>query len=377
MDIGVAIVVRRLVVRAVVMGLGVAVTGFGQEKSKPVPDVIVFANGDRLSGTLVRGVGDKIVFKSDVAGEVTVGLDKVKELRSSGSFAVLRKDVKVTRTNVMPGTIEYADGQITVANPVGEPVVVPAKAMSFMIDQATYDKELERKPGPLYGWNGAVNAGATFVRATQNSETFTGGVWLERVIPAVSFLPSRNRTRIDFNEAFGKVSQAGSPDLKTNIFHAGAERDEYLRQRFYALAQTAFDHNFSQGLDLSQTYGVGLGWTPVKREKTQMDVKADVHYLKQQFETTVSNKNLVGSTVTESYRRTLPRKMVFTQMASVAPAWNDLRAYAANGSAGLVVPVYKRLSFQVNAVDNFLNEPAVGFKKNSFQTITGISYSLR
>ena len=57
----------------------------------PPPDVVVFQNGDQLTGTLVRGTGDSVIFKSDIVGEVTVPLAKVKELRSQGSFIVLRK----------------------------------------------------------------------------------------------------------------------------------------------------------------------------------------------------------------------------------------------------------------------------------------------
>src|ERR1035437_9633650 len=56
---------------------------------KPPPDLIVFANGDQLTGTLERGIGSSIVFKSDVAGENTISLDKVRLLRARGSFAVL------------------------------------------------------------------------------------------------------------------------------------------------------------------------------------------------------------------------------------------------------------------------------------------------
>src|ERR1700678_564442 len=132
---------------------------------KPPPDVIVFTNGDQLTGLLERGVGNSVVFKSDVAGEVTVSLDKVKELHSSGSFAVLRKDVPVSRKTVTPGTVLYADKQLTVATTTAGPETVPVDKIAFIIDQPTYDRELEKKPGPFYGWNGAINGGATIVRA--------------------------------------------------------------------------------------------------------------------------------------------------------------------------------------------------------------------
>ena len=42
--------------------------------AKPAPDVIVFTNGDQLTGTLERATGDSFVFKSDVVGEVTVSV---------------------------------------------------------------------------------------------------------------------------------------------------------------------------------------------------------------------------------------------------------------------------------------------------------------
>ncbi|MCL2660631.1 MAG: hypothetical protein FWD64_08960, partial [Acidobacteriaceae bacterium] len=48
--------------------------------SKPEPDVIVFKNGDQLTGTLVRGAGNALIFKSDAVGVVNVSMDKIKEL---------------------------------------------------------------------------------------------------------------------------------------------------------------------------------------------------------------------------------------------------------------------------------------------------------
>lgn len=353
--------------------------------AKPAPDVIVFTNGDQLSGILVRGVGNNIVFKSDMAGEITVPLDKVKELRSTGSFALLRKDVPLSRTSTHPGTIIFADGDVTVANPAGEPEVVPVKLMGYLIDQTTYDRELERRPGPWFGWSGSLSGGATLVRSTTNVNTYTAGVALVRAIPSVPFLPPRNRTAVHFQETYGKQTSPANPQtipasdvvVKTNILHADAERDEYFSPRFYALAQTSFDHNFAQGLDLQEVYGAGVGWTPLKAERQQLDLKVDVHYEKQEFQTPANNQNLIGSTFSEAYHRVLPRKLLFTEAANVLPAWNNLSAYSANASAALVLPLFKRLSMQFSTTDNFLNNPPAGFKKNSFQFVTGVTYSIR
>jgi len=379
-----------LSVLLVLAGVGAA---WGQAKAaakdepKPAPDVILFTNGDQLSGQLERGVGNSIIFKSDVAGEITVPLDKVKEMRSTGSFAVLRKDIPASREAIHPGTILYGDGVMTVANPVGPPETIPVKQIGYIIDQSTYDRELERKPGPMWGWNGTVTAGATLVRSTQNGLTFTTGIAVVRAIPTVVYLPARNRTTFGLTETYGKLTQPGAipqtvpptPDVvaKTSIFHSGAERDEYFTPHFYALAQMTFDHNYSQGLNLQQVYGSGIGWTPLSGPRHQMDVKADLHYEKQAFQTDSSNQNLIGSTITEAYKRTLPRKMTLLESANVLPAWNNSSALSANGSLALGLPLFKRFAMMFTTTDNFLNNPAAGYEKNSFQFVSGLTYSLR
>lgn len=360
-----------------------------QAAAKPEADVLVFTNGDQLSGTLERGVGDNIVFKSDMAGEITVSMSKVKELRSNNNFAVIRKDEKVAKITRTPGTLTYTDGTVTVATETGAPEQVPVKDLAYIIDKTTYDKEVLDHPGLLHGWDGSISGGATLVRSTQIGTSFTAGVTLQRVIPTVPYLPPNTRSTVNVLENYGKLTQPVIPQppppaapippsvAKTSIFHADAEHDKYFSQRFYVLGDLSFDHNFSQGLNLQQVYGVGVGWTPFKTEVQQLDLKADVHYEKQNFQPPTVSQNLIGSTFGEAYRRNLPAKMIFTESATILPAFNNMDAYSANAAAGLSVPVYKRFSMALNATDSYLNSPGVGYKKNSFQFVTSIVYNLR
>ena len=52
-------------------------------KPKPEPDVLVFADGERLVGHFEQSNGTSVKFKSDVVGDVTVDWSKVKELHTS------------------------------------------------------------------------------------------------------------------------------------------------------------------------------------------------------------------------------------------------------------------------------------------------------
>lgn len=366
-----------------------------QAAATPKSDVIVFTNGDQLTGTIERGVGDSIVFKSDTAGEITVPLSKIKELRSHGSFVVIRKDEKPAKITRHPGIITYNNSAITVETQGGTPETVPTKNLAFIIDQTTYDKDVAHNPSFLHGWTGSVSGGATLIRSTQTGTSFNAGIALIRAIPTVAYLPPKTRTTFNLLESYGKLTQPTIPqttpptppsEAKTSIFHTDAEHDIYFNPRFYALGELSFDHNFAQGLNLQQIYGGGFGWTPLQTPVQQLDLKADVHYEMQTFiqpnPITVDNprvpdQNLIGSTFGEAYHRNLPGKIVFTESASILPAFNNPDAYSAIAAAGLALPAYKRISLGLNATDNYLNLPAAGYKKNSFQFITSVVYNLK
>jgi hypothetical protein len=355
--------------------------------AKPPPDVIVFTNGDQLSGTLEGASGDSFVFKSDVVGEVTVSADKIKELRANGKFVALKKNERITRTSKQPGAITYADNAISVADTKSAaPEVIPIKNLANLIDDATYTTEVTSNPGIWYGWHGAVSGGITVIESTQNGQSYNAAVNLIRLIPSVDFLPPRTRTTINVLETYGKITQPAIPQTipptaasvtKTNIFHADAEHDKYLTPKLYGLVGVSFDHNFSQGLNLQQIYGAGLGYTLIKTPVQEFDVKADVHYERQNFQPPTPNNNLIGSSFTELYHRNLPAKIIFTESGTFIPAWNNTNAYSAIFAAGLQLPTYKRLSLNVNLLDNYLNNPAVGFNNNSLQFITGVLYTLK
>ncbi len=356
-----------------------------QDAPRPDPDVVVFKNGDQLTGTLVRGVGDSVIFKSDIVGEVTIPLNKGKELRSSGNFAVLKKGEKINRASVQPGSITSTDSSVIVSHKGGTTETVPVKDISSIVDNATYNKEVARNPGIWYGWKGSIVGGATIVESTQTGRTYTAGITLARSIPTVPYLPARTRTTFNLLETYGKFTQPTIPQTtpptpdsiaKTNIFHTDFEHDKYLTPRMYALVGLSYDHNFAQGLNLQQIYGAGLGWTVLEDSLQQLDVKTDVHYEMQNFQPPTVNQNLIGSTFGEAYKRTLPAKLLFTESGTYIQSWNNFQAYSAIGNIGLTMPVYKRFSLSVNALDNYLNNPAFGYKKNSFQFVTGVTYTL-
>jgi putative salt-induced outer membrane protein YdiY len=350
--------------------------------AKPAPDVLIFTDGEKLIGHLERVVGSSVVFKSDMAGEITVDWSKIQELHSSQKFAVIPKGMPLRRhvdqSKIPQGEISMTGQKLEITAAPGQTAqTMPVADASNIIDDATFQKSVVASPGLLQDWAGTITGGASLVEATQNSRAFNAAVSLVRADPGESWLEPRNRTIVDFSTAYGILTQPNTPSIKTDIYHADAERDEYFSSSLYAFGQAAFDHNFAQGLDLQQTYTGGLGWTVFKTPAAELDLKAGLSYINQQFAGAAPGQSLIGSVFGENYTRKFFHGIILTEGLTVTPAWNNLNAYSAAGDVALTMPLYKRFNFTTGVIDTFLNNPPAGFKKNSLQFTTGITYALR
>lgn len=347
----------------------------------PGPDVLIFVDGEKLIGHLERATSSSVVFKSDMAGEVTVGWSKVQELRSTQKFAAIPKSVKLRRkediSKVPQGTINATAQNVQVTpSPEAPPQTIPVANLTNLVPEANFERAFTRTK-LTEGWAGGATAGLSLTEATQKNQTFTAAVNLVRAVPSGDWLNVRNRTIFDYNEAYSKLTQPATPAVKTSLFHIDVEQDHYLSAKLFVFGQAVFDHNVSQGLDLQQTYGGGLGLVVFKSDKQEFDFKASADYVDQQFEISALNKQLFGSIFSETYVRKFAHGILFNEQGAITPAWNDTSAYSAFVSAGLTFPVYHHFGLTVGALDNFLNDPPPGFKKNSFQFTLGATYSLR
>lgn len=356
----------------------------------PGSDVIVFTNGDQLTGKLLEAVDGKVTFHSDVVGDISVKWNAIQSLHTAQHFAVIQQGQKVTRktsnSDVPQGTIAVEHQQIEVTAGTGAaPKEISTQNAEYVVNQAAFDKAVNENPSWLHNWTGSATAGIALVEATQKSRSFNTAFTATRTIPNVAWLPPRQRTILDFSDVYGSLSQPGVPTVKTSVLHAGAEQDWYLSPRLFALATAIFSHDYSQGLDLQQIYGAGLGYTAIKDAEQQLDLKADVHYERQSFGQTpgffppviTPSKNLVGINVGDVYMRKFGQGMVFNQALTVTPALNQVKAFSALFTAGLLFPVYKHFGFSTGVLDAFLNDPAAGSNRNSFQFTGGVTYTFQ
>jgi hypothetical protein len=367
-----------------------------QAPAKPGVDVVTFTNGDQLTGTLVRESGGTVVFNSDMSGTVSIPWSKIKSLHTGGKYAVISSGEKLKVGRPAPqvpvGTVAVANDEVSVSGVGGEIKNIPTKEAAYLVNSDDFQKAIAHEPGFTHGWVGGITLGATLVESTQTSETLTGAIALTRTQPSVDWLLPRNKTIFDATATYGLVTQPFIPGVqaassaKTNILHGDVERDQYVTPRFYYLFDASADHNIGSGLQVQQIYGGGAGYSVIKRPMRTLDVKGDIHYQRQEFYPaadfpTGQTLNLIGATFGEIFMQKLPKGMVFNEAGTILPAFNtpagEPSAWSAQIIAGLLFPVYKNLGFTLGSQDNFVNNPPLGYKKNTFQFIAGVTYTLK
>lgn len=343
------------------------------------PDLVVFTNGEQLTGELLKANGDGITFKSTMAGEITVPWANIKTLNSSKSFAILQSKLKVTKKTapqVPQGAITADAKTITVTGPTGTKTVPVADA-ALLVDAGVFNQAVNHSPKFLQGWGGAATGGVALVNSTQTSTNFNGAINLTKANPTVDWLAAKDRTIVGYSQSYGTTSQAGTPTVKANIWQANAERDEFFSPRLFVSGTAVFNHSYAQTLQLQQSYGLGVGVTAVKTPKRELDFRGNIQYTKESFFVTTQNVNLVGSMLSETYVEHLPKGLLFNESASFTPSFNQPSDYSLLVNSNLIFPVYKGFGFNMGFVDTFLNNAPAGSNKNSTQFTTGISYTIK
>jgi hypothetical protein len=361
------------------------------------PDTITFTDGEQLAGKLVSILGGTVTFHSDILGNVTVPMAKVKALHATESFAVVAKKQQVTRKDapkkIPVGSLALQEDAVHVQPADGAERSLPRVQIGSVIDAGMFRRELHGESDFLYGWTGSITLGASVVEGTNSAQTYTGSVAVLRAIPTIAWLPPASKTTLNLSGTYGLARsgeiisdgseyQAASIS-KTNILHGDAEYDRYLSPIIFGLVNASADHNFGNGLQLQQAYGAGFGWNPINTPGNSFSIKGTLQYEEQQFYNGLISGlgtpsiNLIGASLNESWTRTFAHSVKFNEYITLSPTFNIVEAYSAVGNASFVFPVYKKLNFTLSSTDNYLGDPPKGFHRNSFQFTAGITYVVK
>jgi len=341
-------------------------------------DQVTLKNGDRLTGTVVKGDGKTLVLHTDALGDVTIQFSAIQDIKTDQELHVSLKDGKTA-----VGPVSTSDGKIEVVTKASGTVEAAPGDVTLIrndAEQTAYDKSLH--PGFAHGWVGGANVGFSLARG--NSETENLALAFNAVHTSLN-----DKITLYANSIYTK-NNLSTPSVGANVQQGGLRYDRNLNPRSFAFAGGDFSSNALQFLDLRQVYTGGFGFHAIKSDKTALNLLAGVNYTHETYSngtevvpvtdppTFVSygvTHRFVALTLGEELAHKLGKSTDLTQNMYFYPNLQDTGNYRATFNLGTVTKISKWLGWQNQFGDIYVSNPPVGSKTNDVILTTGLNFT--
>lgn len=381
------------------------VPSFADSPREP-SDAILFKNGDRLSGTLVRVDNDSVEVYSAALGELNIHWTDIAEIESREHDWKWEGGSVGTRAGVQfrNAVMRSVDSAVVMQSEM-ETVAIPKGAALRVEKQehptAGLTQLMTPKPSPSLppdtSFALSLNAPESVVIGTQSQYVFGGNFRVLHNEPNLCSAPSW------FSSLLGaanhnKSAKVGSPAVVTDTYDGTLTLTNRLgsETQFAGYGIADLYGNSSLGIGLQQSYGFGInhplysnackGSTAIQPKGHRLSVNGDasIRYIHQRLYAPGGTSDLAGLRLAEDLLYVLygrdgsgkPKELLsVTQSLYATPMLNDGRAVQAGGSVGIFVPVNKSLSVGLTEEDEFFNNAPKAKRKNYLKNALTVTYT--
>jgi putative salt-induced outer membrane protein YdiY len=313
-------------------------------------DVLVFRNGDRISGRVMHKHNTALVFETPHAGTINVNWADIRTLATDKPVVLMIRDDDALSTEILDTGPE---GQVVLRN----------SQRSIPLQDITFINPTPEQSGVGIVYNGRANLAAT---DTQGNTT-------NRRLYAETAFAARTRdyrynigAKINQQEDFGKQT-ASSWQIDGNY-------DWFLDKRTFRYVRSSFEHDRFKDIDLRSTVGGGYGLQLAENPRTNISIRGGLDYVAVEH-TTTANENYpaLGWGLRASHRLDMRNIELFHEQ--------DGFMQIANGSdvtlrsrTGVRVPIVSRLNASIQLNLDWEKEPAPGRKSTDSVLLIGLGY---
>ena len=221
-------------------------------------DQVALDNGDRITGTVERLAGAKLVIKTAYAGTVDIDVKRIASLRVDSAMTIVLEDD--TR---LYGRLSGDAHKMAIAE-VGQTVDL-ARVSAL---------EPGRTTGREWKLSGRAALGASDSSGNTDSRNLNFDA---------EGVARRDKNRYTLG---GRGNYAQSQDAETeNNTIIYAQYDRFLSKKWYAFANTSFENNRFSDINLRVTGGAGVGYQWLDTERTKLALEGGLTYVHTDFYT--------------------------------------------------------------------------------------------
>lgn len=317
-------------------------------------DEVLFLNGDRLTGKIVKAAGGKLTIKTEGAGDVVIDMAKVKTFSTDSPVAVEVKEQPVVSADVTAGPDRFVQ---TAPAPGAPPQPVAIADISAI------------NPAPP-AWTGsmALNGLATSGNSRTEQVGFRG---------ALSKRWPDDRLTFGAEYTFGRQEDPDSGETSTTVDYAMglAKYDHFLTRKLYGYLATKVERDGVADLDVRVAPGAGAGYQWFEGPTFNLSNETGLVWVYEKYKDSGSN-SFFGPRLAYSVDWTPIQPLLLYHKLEYLPSFEDLGGdYLLNMDAGARLTVWKGLFAELRYEFRYDSTPASGRQSTDQRYILGAGWS--
>jgi Protein of unknown function, DUF481 len=317
-------------------------------------DEVLFLNGDRLTGKILKASSGKLTIKTEGAGDVTVDMAKVKTFSTDAPVTVGVKEQTPVDASVEPGPDRYVETRPAPGTP---PTPVAIADISVI------------NPTPP-SWTGSLSLNGLLT--TGNSETeqlgFRG---------ALSKRWPNDRLTFGAEYSFGRQEDPSTGEKSTTIDYAMGlgKYDHFFTKKFYTYLGTKVERDGIAELELRLAPGGGVGYQWFERPTFNLSTEAGLVWVYENYKRTGSSEFL-GPRFAYAVDWTPIHQLMLYHKLEYIPSFEDFGGdYLLNIDAGARLTMWKGLFAELRYEFRYDATPASGRHRTDQRYILGAGWA--
>lgn len=320
-------------------------------------DEVILNNGDRLTGKIDHLVDGKLVFKSSVAGDVTVNLTDIQTLSSDGAIEVHLKDGTGFKQRVLIG----GPGRFGVE---GTESMQP---QGFAVaDIVSINPPI--KPSPK--WTGNISAGLTSTHGNTKTETISASA-------NISKRTEKDRTQVGADYAKGEKEDdvTGEDETIEDWWRAKGKYDYFFSKNKYAYADARYEKDDVAQLDRRVIVGGGGGYQWIETEDTKFSTEIGLASLYEKFDNQTESNSELSTQLGYNLDKKLTKNSRLNHDLTYYPALDKFSDYFLTTTAGVRTDFSSSFFATFKVIFNYDETPALRAHKTDVKYFLGLGYS--
>jgi len=336
------------------LSLALAVTGCLGIIATGSADEVLFKSGDRLTGTVDKLDGGKMVFTSKVAGKLTLDMADIKTFSTDAPIEIAMADGTLHKQKVAVSDEGYVSVQ---PGGNGQPQSLPLAQVA---------KINPDKPR----WTGAVVAGASLVRGNTKSETVNVSIDASR-------RTEDDRISLGAGYYFASQRDNSTRDSSTiaDTWFAKGQYDYFMTEKLYGYGNIRYEKDRVANLDKRVAPGLGLGYQIVERADFNVSTEAGATWMYERYTDPDETRTYMAGRLAYHVDKAFNEHVKGFHNVEYFPSLERADSFLVNADVGLRAALTARMAIEAKAQMAYNSQPSEGRDKKDLRYILGVGWT--